>query len=143
MGLIVCLGLISPYSYELGFGFIVVPWIWRYSRGLIASISVCFCRQYADIRSLHVVWYFLGRGVEEGVVFLAIVYEVLSELSGLFFISSLRGRFLWFEVGPFWLIWIVLNNLHVTNIISRVVRGSLTTRVVGRGDITVCHSHVL
>ena len=141
LGLIVCLGLISPYSFELGFSFIVVPWIWRYSRGLIASISVCFCRQYADIRSLHVVWYGLERGVEEGVVVLAVVYEVLSRLSGLCFISSLRGQFMWFKVGPFWLIWIVFNNLHVTNVIFRVVRDSSTIRVVGRGDITVCHSH--
>jgi hypothetical protein len=32
---IVFLGLISPYSFELGFGVIVVPWLWRYSWGLI------------------------------------------------------------------------------------------------------------
>ena len=89
------------------------------------------------------VWYVLERGVEEGVVFLAVVYEVLSGLSELFFISSLCGRFQWFEVGPFWLIWIVFNNLHVTYVIYRVVRGSLITRVVGEGDITVGHSHSL
>ena len=136
-------GLISPYSLELGFGFIVRPWLWRYSWGLIVSNSVCFCHQYADIGSLHVVWYVLERGVEEGVVFLAVVYEVLSELSGLFLISNLCGRFLWFKVGPFWLIWIVSNNLHVTNIIYRDVRGSPTTQVVGRRDIIVCHSHGL
>ena len=136
-------GLISPYSLELGLGLKVVPWLWRFSRGQIASTSVCFCRQYADIRSLHVVWYFLERGVEEGVVFLAVVYEVLSGLSGLFFISSLGGRFLWFEVGPFWLIWIVFNNLHVTNDIYRVVRDFSIARIVGKGYITACHSHVL
>ena len=89
------LGLISPYSLELGFGFIVGPWLWRYSWGQFVSNSVCFCRQFADIRSLHVVWYVLERGVEEGVVFLAVVYEVLSGLSGLFFISSLCGRFMY------------------------------------------------
>ena len=88
-------------------------------------------------------WDGLGCGVEEGVVIMAIGYEILSRLSGLFFISSLRRRFLWFKVGPFWLIWIVVNSLHVTNVISRVVRDSLTTRFVGRRDITACHSHVL
>ena len=137
------LGLISPYSLELGFGFIVGPWLWRYSWGQIVSNSVCFCRQFADIRSLHVVWYGLERGVEEGVVVLVVVYEVLSGLSGLCFISSLCGRFLWFKVGPFWLIWIVFNSLHVTNVIFRVVRDSPTIQVVGRGYITVGHFHGL
>ena len=137
------LGLISLYSFELGFGFIVGPWLWRYSWGQFVSNSVCFCRQFADIRSLHVVWYVLERGVEEGVVFLAVVYEVLSGLSGLFFISSLCGRFLWFKVGSFWLIKIVFNNLHVTNVISRIVRGFPTTRVVGRGYIITCHIHIM
>ena len=89
------------------------------------------------------VWYVLERGVEEGVVIMAVVYEVLSELSGLFFISSPCGRFLWLKVGPFWLIWIVSNDLHVTNIIYRDVRGSPTARVVGKRGITACHSHVL
>ena len=89
------------------------------------------------------VWYGLERGVEEDVVVLAVVYEVVSRHSGLFFISSLHGRFLWFKVGPSWLIWIVFNNLHVTNVIFRVVRDSPTIRVVGRGDITACHSHGL
>ena len=119
-------GQISPYSFELGLGLFVVPWLWWFSWGLIVSTSVCFCRQYAGIQSLHVVWYVLERGVEEGVVIMAVVYEVLSELSGLFFISSPCGRFLWLKVGPFWLIWIVSNDLHVTNIIYRDVRGSPT-----------------
>ena len=85
------LGQISPYSFELGLGYKVVSCLWRSSRGLIVSNSVYFHCQYADIRSLHVVWYVLERGVEEGVVVRAVVYEVLSELSGLFFISSLCG----------------------------------------------------
>jgi hypothetical protein len=88
-----------------------------------------------------VVWYVLECSVEEGIVFMAVGYEVLLGLSGLFFIGSLRGRFVWFKVGHFWLIWIVFNNLHVTNVISSVVHGSSisTTRVVGRGGITACH----
>lgn len=78
MVLFICFGLISSYSFELGFGFIVVSCLWPYSWGLIASTLVCFCRQYADIRSMHVIC------VEEGVVFFTVVYEVLSELSRLF-----------------------------------------------------------
>ena len=137
------LGEISPYSIELGLGSLVVSWFWCFSWGLIVLTSVCVCRQFADIRSLHVVWYVLGRGVEEDVVIMAIDYEVLSRLSGWFFISSLHRRFLWFEVGPFWLIWIVVNSLHVTDVISRVVHDSLTFRFVDWRDIITCHSHVL
>lgn len=61
-----------------------------FSWELIVSNSVYFCYQFIDIRSLHVVWYILKRGVEEGVVIMAIVYEVLSRFLGFFFISSMR-----------------------------------------------------
>ena len=43
------LGQISPYSVELGFGSLVKLRLWCFSWGLIVSISVCFCRQFADI----------------------------------------------------------------------------------------------
>ena len=62
---------------------------------------------------------------------------------GIVLLSSLHGQFMRFKVGHFLLIWIVFNNLYVTNVISRVVCGSPTTLVMGGGDITICHSYVL
>lgn len=50
---------------------------------------------------------------------------------------------MWFKVGHFCLIWIVFNNLQVINVISKVVHGSPTIRIVDEGYITVYHSHVL
>lgn len=87
--LVVLFGLISPYSFELGLGHFVVPWWWRYSRGRFDQYLVYSCCQFADERSLHVVWYVWDTVWKRAIVFMAVVYEVLSRLLGLFFTSSL------------------------------------------------------
>lgn len=79
------------------------------------------------------VWDDLDHGVEKSVVFLATIYEVLSRLSRLSFINSMCGRFKRLVIGSPWLNMIVLNDLIVTNVISRVVCGSPI----------ICHSHSL
>ena len=57
--LVFWLGLISPYSFELGFwvlGSTIVPFAWRYSRDLGVSISILSCYHWNGELSLHVVW---------------------------------------------------------------------------------------
>lgn len=49
----------------------VVPWLWRLSRGLIISISVCYCGQFIDKRSLHVIWYDWSMVLKRVLVILA------------------------------------------------------------------------
>lgn len=78
--------------------------------------------------------------MKESVVFLVVVYEVLSRLS---LINSLCWKFKWFVIRSPWLSMIVLNDLPVINVISRIVRGSSITQVVGNNVDTTCHSHIM
>lgn len=83
------LGSISPYSFELGLGLLVVSWLWHHSRGRVGQHSVYSCCQVANERSLHLIWYDWSAVWKRAIVILAVVYEVLSKLLGLLCISSL------------------------------------------------------
>lgn len=70
LAMVVSFGLISPYFYEVGcwgFGLKVLLLLCCYSRGLIVLISLCFCGQFANKRSLHVIWYNWSMVLKEGV----------------------------------------------------------------------------
>ena len=143
--LVFWLGQFRPYSLELGLGFKVVSWLWCFSCGLIVSILVCCCHQFADKRSLHVVWYVWSAVWKRTVIFLAVVYEVLSRLLGLFCISSLWKAIIVVRVwAP--LAHGICNRVGVKVYVSPIywdVRGSLITRFVGKGDTTVCRSRIM
>lgn len=61
-----------------------------------------FYCQFADEHFLHVAWYVWDMVPSKVLVFLAVVEEVLSKLSGLFFFCSLwREAINWLEFGLF------------------------------------------
>ena len=91
-------GQISLYSFELGFGFKVVSGLWWFSWGLIVSISICCCRQFADKRSLHVVWYVWSMVLEWDSFHSSNWYTMLSKLSRFSLVAC--GREIGLEVGP-------------------------------------------
>lgn len=138
------LGLISPYSFELGFGLVcwlglmspcllelglslmVVPWLWRLSGGLIVSISVCYCGQFADKRSLHVVWYDWSMMLKRASVILAVGYAALLRLSKLSLEAC--GRKVWLGVGPVWFMDVINNDGPVTiDLGMNMYRGTVAT----------------
>lgn len=98
----VWLGSISPYSLELGFVYVMGLCLWCLSRGRIGLFSVYLCCRLVDKHSLHVAWYVWDTVPSRVFVFLAVVFEVVSILSGLFDICSLwKEAFDWLEFGLF------------------------------------------
>ena len=83
------LGSISPYSSELGFGEVVVIWMWCLFPGQIGLFLVYSYCQFADEHYLHVVWYVWVTVPSRVLVFMAVVEGVLSKFSGLSVICSL------------------------------------------------------
>lgn len=59
------------------------------------------------------------------------------------FVARSGGRFQWFEIGPPWLMQVVANDLLETNSSTRDVRSVSSTQVVGIGNSTTRHSHIL
>lgn len=82
--------LTNPNSIELGLSQVVMPWLWLWchSSGRIVWASVCSCCQYANERSLHIVWYFWNT-TQEVALFSSFDYEVLSRILQLFGLSNL------------------------------------------------------
>ena len=98
----VWLGSISPYSLELGFVCVMGLCLWCLSQGRIGLVLVYLCCRLVDKHSLHVAWYVWDMVPSRVFVFLAVVFEVVSILSGLFDICSLwKEAFDWLEFGLF------------------------------------------